>query len=298
MKKIFVFLTLAAFAFSSCEIINPEEEIPSYIRVDEAFIDILTPTQGTAVHSVSDCWLFVNGKSIGTFEIPFEVPVLASGKVKVEIEPGIMTSGQNASRSVYSMLTNYQVDTILTAGQTNVFAPHYQYRSGVEFVFVESFDEVGCKFETSDSSDYLFTLAAGQDGEGNAMRISIPHDDYTGIFECVTSDIYKLSKTGKNFIEVNYKSNDYFNFGMFAVVNELTSSQGVRGTFFTFYPTNGKWKTVYIDLNYAIINSSATDEEFQPFFTMLRQESLSPKDEDTEILIDNIKLLHLETEAK
>lgn len=297
MKKILLSILAFVFVLQSCEIINPPEEIPSYIRVDEAILDITDVTQGSAIHNVSDCWLYVDGHMIGVFEIPFEVPVLASGKVHVEIEPGIHSSGRDAQREVYSMLTNYYIDTVLTAGQTTKITPHYSYRQGVQFLMEESFDQIGFKFETDDSSTYDFVVT--QDGalEGNSMYVSLPKSDYTGHFECRTNDVYSLLNNGVTYLELSYKCNDYFNFGMFGIVETATSVTGVRENILTVYPTNGRWSRIYLNLKEAISNSAATDGRFQPFFTAIRVDTLSPVGENSEFFIDNIKLLHMDTEA-
>ena len=298
MKKILLSILIVAMVLQSCEIINPSEEIPSYIRVDEAFIDISDQSQGTAKHNISDCWVFVNGKTIGVFEIPFEVPVLATGKAHIEIEPGIHISGLDAKRAVYPMMTNYLVDTVLKPGETMTLKPHYSYRQGVEFLLVESFDQVGLKFAKDDSSKYNFSITQEGAEEGYSMYVNIPKDDYKGHFECRTTDIYTLSENGVTFLEMSYKCNDYFNFGMFGLKQSATSVTGVRENIMTLYPTGDKWKRIYLDLNEAINYSSATDNEFQPFYTAIRIDTLSPAGENSKIYIDNIKLLHIETGAK
>lgn len=294
MKKILLLTFMFALAFCSCKERDPLEGVPAYIRVNEAIIDITDPAQGSALHNISDCWLSVDGKTIGVFEIPFEVPVLARGNVHVDIEPGIKTSGLDADRDVYTMLTNYYVDTLLTPDSTMVLTPHYSYRQGVNFVLVENFDQLGLKFEKADSSTYDFSVT--QDGalEGYSMKIEIPHDDYSGHFECRTSNIYPISENGVTFLEMSYKCNDYFNFGMFGVVESATATSGVRENVITLYPTDGKWKRIYINLNYAVTNSSSNCGQFQPFYTAIRVDTLSPVGQNSEIFIDNIKLLHLE----
>ncbi len=300
MKRILLLAFMFALAFCSCKENDPMEGVPTYIRVDEAFVDIVDPSQGSALHNISDCWLYAQSKEgekldlIGVFEIPFEVPVLSSGKVRVEIEPGIKTSGLDADRDVYTMLTNYYIDTVLTPNTTMVLTPHYSYRQGVNFILVESFDQLGSKFEKSDSSTYGFEIT--QDGalEGLSMKIEIPQDDYTGHFECRTSNVYPISENGVTFLEMSYKCNDYFNFGMFGVVESATATTGVRENVMTLYPTDGKWKRIYINLNYAVTNSSSNCGQFQPFYTAIRVDTLSPVGQNSEIYIDNIKLLHLE----
>ncbi|MCF0207433.1 MAG: hypothetical protein HUK15_08395, partial [Bacteroidales bacterium] len=169
MKRTYILILLALLAFQSCKHPDPSEDIPSFVRVDEAFVDITDPLQGTAKHGITDCWLSVNGKTIGIFEIPFEVPVLAHGKAHIEIDPGIKNSGRDADRMVYSMMTNCFIDTILTQEQVTVLKPHYSYRQGVEFVMVENFDNIGSKFEKADSCEYGFTIVNEGAEEGNSM---------------------------------------------------------------------------------------------------------------------------------
>ena len=304
MKRMFVVVMLFAMVFQSCKENDPMEGVPTFIRVDEAVVDIVDPMQGSSLHNISDCWLYAQRKEgeksslIGVFEIPFEVPVLSSGKVRVEIEPGIKTSGLDAEREVYTMLNNYYIDTVLTPGSTMKLTPHYSYRQGVDFIMVESFDQIGTKFEKSDSSTYSFDIS--QDGgiEGYAMKVVIPKDDYSGYFECRTTDVYPISENGVTFLEVSYKSNDLFNFGMFGVVESATATSGVRENVITFYPTDGKWKRTYVKLNYAVTNSNSNCGQFQPFFTAVRVDTISPVGQNTEIMIDNIKLLHIETQSK
>jgi len=294
MKRIFVLAFVFAMAFQSCKDKDPLEGVPAYIRVDEAIVDIVDPSQGSAIHNISDCWLSVDGTTIGIFEIPFEVPVLASGNVHIEIEPGIKTSGLDADRDVYTMLTNYYIDTVLTPDQTMKLTPHYSYRQGVNFVLMENFDQLGTKFEVADSSTYDFSVT--QDGalEGYSMKVEIKKDDYTGHFECRTTDVFPISENGVTFLEMSYKCNDIFNFGMFGVVETATATSGVRENVITFYPTDGKWKRIYINLNYAVANSSSNCGQFQPFYTAVRVDTISPVGQNSEIFIDNIKLLHID----
>jgi len=297
MKKILLLAFLFALAFCSCKENDPMEGVPVYVRVDDAVVDIVDPSQGTAKHNISDCWLAVGESTvstIGIFEIPFEVPVLASGNVRINIEPGIKKSGLDAERVVYPMLVNYSIDTVVVPNTTMKLTPHYSYRQGVSFIMAENFEQIGSRFEKSDSSTYGFEVTQDGSEEGYSMKVEIPQDDYSGYFECRTSDIYPISENGETYLEVSYKCNDYFNFGMFGVVESATSTTGVRERVYTFYPTGGEWKRVYICLNNAVKNSSSNCGQFQPFFTAIRIDTLSPVGQNSEIFLDNIKLLHLE----
>src|SRR5688572_31891479 len=101
MKVRLLFSSLAIFLggafFSACEIINPTEDTPSYLKINKIVLDPRknsTETYGTASNNITDAWVFVNGKLIGTFELPASIPVLESGSAKVEILPGIYGDGQ------------------------------------------------------------------------------------------------------------------------------------------------------------------------------------------------------------
>ena len=294
MKKILVWAFVFALVFQSCGRQDPTEGVPAFVRVDEAVIDIVDPSQGTAIHNISDCWLSVGGTTIGIFEIPFEVPVLSSGIQTIDIEPGIKNSGRDAERIVYPMLYNYDIDTMLTPNSVLKLTPHYSYRQGVNVILVENFDHIGSKFEKSDSSKYDFDVSLEDGSEGYAMKVVIPKDDYQGYFECRASEVYSLSQSGVTFLEVSYKCNDMFDFGMYGLVESATSTIGKRERAYSFYSTDGEWKRVYINLNDAIGRSASNCGQFQPFFAAYRCDSISPVGQNSEIFIDNIKLLHIE----
>ena len=192
------------------------------------------------------------------------------------------------------MLENYLVDTVLVPDQTIKLTPHYSYRKGVDFILMENFDQLGTKFETSDSSTYSFAITHDGACEGYSMKVLIPMDDYSGSFECRTSEVYSISENGETFLEVSYKCNDLFDFGMYGLMESATSITGKRERAYTFYPTGGDWKRVYIKLNDAVGRSSSNCGQFQPFFSAYRRDSISPVGQNTEIFIDNIKLLHIE----
>ena len=77
--RYFVLILLAAVALTSCNWINPSEETPSFIRVES--IDFSTSsTQGTDSQNFVDAWIYIDGKSVGAYELPCTLPVLAEGE--------------------------------------------------------------------------------------------------------------------------------------------------------------------------------------------------------------------------
>jgi len=276
-------------AFPSCEIINPSEQTPSYVAVDTVSVSITDVHQGSASHNISDCWLYVNNKLIGIFEVPFTVPVLEAGSHSIQIEPGIKNSGGDAARVKYPMMYGYYLDTVLEERQVLTLSPEFSYRPAT-FDLVEDFEDIGIAFELSDQSDTIMELVSNVNAfEGTSMHFVV--DEERPNFECRSSNLYEIEKTGAAYLEINFKTNDYFNFGLFSKEYTGATVSEVRKHVYTFNPTD-EWKKVYIDLNYFVNNVSGT--EFRLFFTgVFDSESGLEK---SDIYIDNVKLLYLSTQ--
>lgn len=289
IKFILFFSFISLFFVISCDVINPPETIPSYISVDSVMLMTNSPEEGTSIHSISDCWLYVDNKLIGVFEVPFKVPVLASGIQSIQIEPGIKNSGGDANRDIYPMMYGYYINAELKPGEVLELKPEFSYRP-VVFDLIEDFEDIGIEFEVSAESDTNIVLVGGSEAEqGKSMYIAL--DDSRPNFECRSTKLYEIEKKGSVYLEISFKCTDPFNFGLFSFEYNGTSASEVRKNIYYFKPSD-TWKRVYIDLNYFVINTSGT--QFRLFFTAIRpDEAASDK---TEIYIDNIKLIYISTQ--
>lgn len=281
MFRIISISILLVVLFTSCD----SGEVPSYIAVDNANVNITSNKQGTAAHGLTDCWLNVNGKLVGIFEIPFQVPVLETGRKNIWIQPGIKNNGVNSDRKVYPMLEAYFLDTFLVAGDVLKITPVYEYKSesALNFAFVEGFDGVGHGFDIEDDSHAFITSEGGM--EGKCMHVVL--DDETRSFECKTKDLFDITKTGEAYLEVNFKCNAAFAFGLFSREISGGNTVEVRKEICRFNPTE-EWKKMYIQLNYTV--RTASGSQFRPYFTCVRPENA--KTENTEFFIDNVKLVY------
>jgi len=277
------------FFLASCEVINPSEKIPSYIAVDTIRVQINSPEEGTSIHNITDCWLYVNNKLIGVFEVPFKVPVLESGMQNIQIEPGIKNSGSDSNRDIYPMMYGYYTDSLLTEGKVTTILPVFTYRPAT-FDMVEDFEDIGIEFEPSAQSDTSISLISGSLAqEGKSMYVAL--DDERPIFECRSTKLYEIEQEGSAFLEVSFKTTDTCSFGLFSLEYNGAALAEVRKHVYVFVPTE-TWKTVYIDLNYHVINSDGT--QFRLFFSCVRPDDAT--NEKTEIFIDNIKLVYISTQ--
>src|SRR5687768_8161045 len=91
----FFFVSCFILFISSCEVINPSEDIPSYIRIDS--ISVIDTTTNNPVFKgsqrVTDAWIFIDGILHGVYELPATFPVLEEGTHKLTIYGGIQVNG-------------------------------------------------------------------------------------------------------------------------------------------------------------------------------------------------------------
>ena len=90
IKKLLVFITLVV-AFISCKKIYPDPAIPSYIYLS-AFdyqANTTVDTSGSKSSAIENVWVYANNELIGAYVLPAKVPILKSGKVFLNIRPGI-----------------------------------------------------------------------------------------------------------------------------------------------------------------------------------------------------------------
>ena len=285
--KTILFVTFLYF-ISGCELIAPPGEIPSYIAADSIKVETDKSIQGTNSHNITDSWIYVNGKLIGVFEVPYQIPVLESGKQTIRIEPGIKSGGSSSKREVYSVMNSYIIDSILTKGEVLKIQPKHTYATST-FAYMEDF-ETGHSLIVSNDNYPAIELIKGEDAfEGTSMSVTI--DKVNPSFECTTSSTYPLPKDGRDiYLEINFKYNDanntsFFAFGFFSLENTGEAAKIV----YRFNPTQNIWKKVYVNIRDHVMDTKAT--EFRFYFRAGFLSGYTPN-EKVDIFIDNIKIIH------
>ena len=284
MIRLLTLLTILSFFISSCEIINPAEEIPSYIRIDT--IPLTTQaTEGPNTCKITDAWVYVDGKSIGAFELPCTFPVLASGKHQIEVLPGIKLDGIAATRAIYQFYQPYQSTVDLTPKLTTLVKPNTSYYSNINFDFVERFNPPGFYFEKTSYSDTNIVIVpdnsyAKNEGKYGAGYVDAAHS----VFEFATHNAYVLPNTGKPvFLELDYKCTIPFAIGLYITYNDGSVTQ---------YPVfvvnkSDNWNKTYINLT-QVVQREQTATNFKVFFRGEYESDVT----DCHVFLDNIKLIH------
>lgn len=277
------FLLMAGgFAVSCCvSSCHKEAPIPAYIHIDQCALTTTYSIQGSSSQKIIDAWIDVDGKSVGTYEMPCTVPVLYSGQHTVTVFPGIKENGITTSRVQYQFYNTYSVTATFTPGSVLKINPTTAYASYAIFSFIEDFEGGATGFCDSTGSDTSMQLITTpnlvfEGLKSGGVILTGNKTQYYG----VTCAKYPLPNTPPIFLEMNYNCNTEFNVGV--VAYDASSNYLGQTIALTLRPTIG-WNKVYVNLNDAVISNNAA--KYSIFFSMLKNSDPSY------FYLDNVKLV-------
>lgn len=271
------------FFMAGCDLINPEETVPSYIYIDH-FSFSCDDTEGYPSEKILDGWVYANGQFIGAYELPATVPVIFTGETEIIVYPGIKENGISGTGIIYPFYTGYQTTVNLTEKETTTIHPSCTYKQGAEtFIYLENF-EIGNSFYainsesgmdiTTDPETVFEGVRSGVatlSGDADTLRIS------TGPLIFPTQD--KLL-----FLEIDYKCDISYN--VWINCNTL-SGQTIASSVLTI-TAKEDWNKIYINLNPQLSFFS----EYQPVSYNLEFRATKPEETDTAALyFDNLKII-------
>lgn len=271
----------------SCDKFESDIEVPSYIRIDSVGLTTEYDVQGTASHNITDAWLIVNNKLIGTFELPAIIPVLEEGPQKVEVRAGVKQNGISGTRIPYPFYKPFVVEDFMLYPDSVVkIDVTVEYYDETFFAWMEDFEKAGeiKSIEQTAKSDTAIkkTDAPGIVFQGKYSGL-ISLTEEKDLYEGAMRDAVELPTLGRPvYMELNYKINNITTVGLFSQM----SSQIVQDPILNINSTD-TWKKIYINLT-PTINRNSTAFDYKVFIGSVLQSDLS----GAEILIDNIKLVH------
>ncbi len=246
------FLALAGLflCFTSCNVINPDESIPSYLRIEKIeYIDSVTNLPAKdIVHKFSDAWVFIDDQFVGVYPLPANFPVFYEGEHKVSVSPGILKNGISSTRLAYPFFTQYNSQVKFSKETETVVIPKTTYIPSTKYKFVEDYENTSSGFDTVNSlSDVKLdrTNISDQVFQGTFSGMVTLIDTLDRFFMQTTAEYTFAKKLFPTYLEINYNSEVDLQIGMYAnnsgAVN-IIPKIGLRST-------NGTWRKVYIDLS-------------------------------------------------
>lgn len=281
---IFATLTLSCTLFS-CDIINPAEDTPAYLKVDTALV-VTKTGQGDAAHNISCVKFNVGGTTLGYFEIPTMTPCLSTGPQSVIVYPGMRLNGIASSREVYPFFNPYYGTSKinLAAGEVISITPTFTYKSTAKFIWLEDFEDAGVTFLYATYSDTSFI---GQSDIVSSGRRSgaVYLDSVHKSFEAFSStDFDKLNTNSEALLEFDYRTDVPIEVGVYS----LSNGEGTWNSVMVINPM-AKWNRIYIDIHTLLEDSDLDYELFRPGFRAAWDSTGQAKQS---FYLDNIKLIH------
>jgi hypothetical protein len=277
------FILLLIFTLNSCDLINPDEKLPVYFKIDS--IKVETGSQYPQLNNITDVWVTVNGDRVGTFELPALFPVIAEGKTNVVIMPGIKVNGIAATRDIYPFFDYYEFDTTFIPVNTYNFTPVFKYKDNL-FMWTEHFPGIiqGYKFEKTTQSDTIIivepdtTIGPGNYTGNIYLTVEKPK------FQCTTIDDFVFPTDGRKiYAELDYKNNQEFEVGLFT----YKSNQVIISPLVIVNPHPDSYNRIYIDLT-SYVNANASAYKFKLYIGAEKPDTIS----SGFISIDNVAVIY------
>lgn len=267
-----LFLILIVGLLSACELINPEEDIPAYIHIDEFKVNNVKSSK------ITDVWINLDGNILGAYQTPFTIPVLAEGRHELLLRAGIKVNGISATRRIYPLISRIYIDTVFTPGETINLNPSASYISNSNVILNATFEQAGNPFDTTSLSEVPMQEVI----EGDNKFVKITLQNSLDVFECITHSTLDIPLNANSYLEMDYKNNDYFVVGLY--VNQY--DRLIKTTIMLLNPSE-EWNKIYIDLNPTLKNYTGVID-----YNLMIAANKSDTVNVAELCFDNVKIVH------
>jgi hypothetical protein len=286
MRSLFLLLLIAQCV--SCNVINPDEQLPGYVHIPDFEMQML-PGQGTASEKITEVWVYANEKIIGVYDLPADVPVLTEGPTDLLFFGGIRNNGISSTRIRYPFYAPHAQTVSVGPLSRDTISPVFSYFQGADIV--EKDFESGNFLVPAGSTQGQFNVTTDPAlvFEGTRSGIGTLAPGQTLLY---FKDDDNLELTGGKpiFLELNYSCNNSFAVGMLAVRGSTVNKNMVL----IINPTASTpgipvWNKIYVDLGLVPLQN-ANAEYFELYFEVV------PDDpgKAVELYLDNLKLVQWE----
>ena len=253
-------MACSTLLFAACK---KSEEVPAYVVIPSVTVDA-TVEQGGGTSKITDVWVSVNDRSLGIWELPARVPVLANGSNRINIAAAIKQNGAFDDRLRYPFYRSYDAQVDLAPETSVSLAPVVTYTEPLSF-WLESFNEGSNQFnipEESDTTLLLYTAASDPDIilDGSSCGGFVLTPERPGM-SMYTNENFTPT-TGPAFLELDYSTDIEITIGF-----RYVQSGSLRGEpWLILVPTASegglRWNKVYIDVSNFMNTAGISERNF------------------------------------
>lgn len=244
MRIFFPAILLVLLVSAGCNIINPPESTPTYVRIDSFAFSGDPAVTGSNSHKITNVYVYFDNAPVGVFDLPASFPVIMDHPGTLSVLPGIDFDGLSGYAAIYPLYYGDTISLSPSPGMEQTVVPNTSYIQGTG---LQSNEE----FEQGVGSANSFTRLTGTVDLENTSDPAIVFEGHgSGQIVLNTSDSATVIQrngmsllTNKNtYIELDYRSNCKIWIGM--TVNENS------GNFFAQYIVGlnprSEWGKIYI----------------------------------------------------
>lgn len=281
MRSVLTIVISGTFLFNSgCNLINPKENIPTYVRINSFdFVPKDPSKEGSASQKITSAWVYFNNQSLGTFQLPANVPIITDGPGELNVVPGISYNGLS-NEAQYPFFTSYTTSIAVAQGKVIEMTPKIGYVEGAKFQ-KEDFD-LGSGFievnseKAEDTNIVWITDNRVFEGKGSGyIKLDAKHPSS----ETIYNTGFPIPQ-GNAFLELNYKCTTSFVVGLQTLV-----SGNIVAEYFGGVKPKSNWNKIYIDLS--TFTAANKGSEYRLMIKATLDSGLS----EGEVLLDNIKVI-------
>ncbi len=284
IKLFFTGCLASLMIISGCELINPDETIPSYIYLKD-FTFSCADGQGYPSEKILDGWVYANGVFIGAYELPATIPVLSSGPTEILVYAGIKENGISGVGMIYPFYSAYSVTADLTELETDTLSPACTYKpaASLDFIYLEDF-EIGNSLDGVENEAIWTKTFADQnvfEGSASGAATLIGEND---TFHIKSGNLEFPTQDKLLFLEIDYKCD--INYQVW--INCNTGAGGTITSSVLTVTAKENWNKIYVNLNPKLQFYS----EYDPQTYNLEFRATKSSDIDTaSLFFDNLKII-------
>lgn len=273
----------------SCNFINPKEQLPAYVHIDEYSFNTVAG-EGTQSHKFTEIWVYSNDQIVGVYDLPASIPILEEGPANLSFFAGIKNFGLSSMRIKYPFVEGYRLASNLQPMKTDTIRPSFHYFENLNIV-QKDWDA------TSPSIIPLSTNTGELLVEDQPEKVF--EGDRCGYFRLPAGSLNLAFKDDQNFnfvngrvtfLEMDYSCNNKFSVGLIA----RNGTQDIKNMAVIINPTTEGddqpvWNKIYIDLG--LIVREHADASYYEFYFEAQPDN--PGDR-VDLYLDNLKIVEFE----
>ena len=281
-------MALVLFGLWGCSLIDPEQDIPSYLIVPDV---TFTPgeDQGTASTNVTDIWVYSATDVVGVFPLPAIVPVLPHDVQggPVTLLAGIRENGISNSRSPYPFYTTVERNVDGVPGSRDTLTPGFALVEDVRLLRIEDFENSNVFGNLAGGEGMVRTAESGEVFEGGRSgRIEVNEDVPLARVRTVEQE-YDLSSAVPAFLELDYRCDQSFALGLYGYRDGIENKHLALVVNPTEEDGAGPlWNKLYVDLGPSISAQGPADH-FEVYVECILEAGRS----DGSVGLDNLRIL-------